>query len=121
MLLLHVNMLVHMSHATTVAIQQCGFQELCYPTYHPDLASNDYSCFQTTMMESSWRFQPILTSKRNFFVYINNIYERIEEYMRINGVNILEMKNNSLFLFLSSYREIETNIGVSACLIPYLH
>ena len=45
-LLLHDNVPVHMSAKSQAAIRQCGFQQLNYPPYSPDLAPLDYFLFR---------------------------------------------------------------------------
>ena len=46
MLLLHDNVPVHMSAKSQAVIWQCGFQQLNYPPYSPDLSPSDYFLFR---------------------------------------------------------------------------
>ena len=45
-LLLHDNVLLHMSAKSQAAIRQCGFQQLNHPHYTPDLAPSDCILFR---------------------------------------------------------------------------
>ena len=45
-LLLHDNAPVHKALAAKSCIRECGFEELIYPPYSPDLAPSDYYLFR---------------------------------------------------------------------------